>query len=241
MTRYATLTDYVSFATLSVMASGTEFLSIEEAARTLGVSVRHAQRLADAGAIAKVARGLVDHDSVDQYLRSQRLGRTRAWSEHTAWGAIALLAGRDADWLGGTQRSRLRGALREIADADELASRMRDRAQIRRFVAHRAALPRLRDRLVTADLTRLGLVAVNDGNVDGYLASDDLVNVVDNLELREDAAGDVVLRVTGFDFNQVAGLVTTSVVAALDAATSTDPRMRGVGQRALADLLRTFC
>jgi hypothetical protein len=222
------------------MASGSEFLSIEEAARTLGVSVRHAQRLADAGAIAKVARGLVDHDSVDQYLRSQRLGRTRAWSEHTAWGAIALLAGRDADWLGGTQRSRLRGALRDIADADELASRMRDRAQIRRFVAHRAALPRLRNRVASADLTQLGLVAVNDGNVDGYVASGDLASVVENLGLREDAAGDAVLRVTKFSFDQVSELVNTSVVAALDAATSTDPRVRGVGQRTLADLLREF-
>jgi len=53
-------------------------------------------------------------------------------------------------------------------------------------------------------------------------------------------SGVVTLRVTGFDFDRVRGLVDTSVVAALDAATGSDPRLRGVGRRVLADLLEAY-
>ena len=61
-----------------------------------------------------------------------------------------------------------------------------------------------------------------------------------HLGLRADASGPVTLRVTGFDFDHVRALVDTSVVAALDAATSIDPRVRGVGRRTLADLLESY-
>jgi 2-methylisocitrate lyase-like PEP mutase family enzyme len=60
---------------------------------------------------------------------------------------VAILSGREADWLGVAQASRLRQKLNEIADAqglNDLLARMRDRAQVRTFDAHRAALPRLR-------------------------------------------------------------------------------------------------
>ena len=107
-------------------------------------------------------------------------------AEHTAWGAVAELAGRVPEWLGDAQASRLRRALRETADADEL-----------------------------------------DG-------------VVSSLGLRPGAGGHVVLRATAFDVAVVADLVRTPVVAALDAATSTDPRVRGVGHRALSDVVRSY-
>lgn len=217
-----------------------DFLTIGEAASSLGVSTRHARRLADSGAISRVARGLVDRGSVDRYLCSQRSGRTRAWSEHTAWGAVAILAGRDVDWLGATQVSRLRHNLRQIIDVDDLLTRMRDRAQVRSFDAHRAALPRLRELVTTSSLRRLGITDADEGSIDGYLAESDLDSAVRSLGLRSGAGGAVVLRVTGFDFDRVRELTNTQVVAALDAATSTDPRLRGVGRRALDDLLDAY-
>lgn len=217
-----------------------DFLTIGEAASSLGVSTRHARRLADSGAISRVARGLVDRGSVDRYLCSRRSGRTRAWSEHTAWGAVAILAGRDVDWLGATQVSRLRHNLRQIIDVDDLLTRMRDRAQVRSFDAHRAALPRLRELVTTSSLRRLGITDADEGSIDGYLAESDLDSAVRSLGLRPGAGGAVVLRVTGFDFDRVRELTNTQVVAALDAATSTDPRLRGVGRRALDDLLDAY-
>ena len=79
-----------------------------------------------------------------------------------------------------------------------------------------------------------------DDSVDGYLAESDLDATVRTLGLRAEAGGAVVLRTTGFDFARVRDLVGTTTVAALDAATSTNPRLRGVGRRALGDLLQAY-
>lgn len=216
------------------------FLSVEEAARALGVTARHVQRLAESAEITKVARGLVDQSSVERYLAAQRQGRTRSWAVHTAWGAVAELAGRAPEWLGDAQASRLRRALRETADTDELVTRLRDRARALTFDAHRAALPRLRRVVVASDLTQLGLTAADPDALDGYLPADALDRVASSLGLRPSAGGHVVLRATAFEAEVVADLVRTPVVAALDAATSTDPRVRGVGHRALTDVLRSY-
>lgn len=216
-----------------------DFLTIEAAAHVLGVSSRHVRRLVDRGSITKLARGLVDRDSVDRYLMSKHQGRTRAWADHTAWGAIALLAGEEASWLGETQRSRLRGALRRLDDASELLTRCRDRARVETFAAHRAALPRLGDALAVPDLTQLGLADNADGHLDGYIAADALDATAGSLGLRADSDGTVVLRVAAFDFTVVRRLAATKVVAALDAATSVDPRVRGVGLRALQEIVES--
>lgn len=238
----STFTDYVRYGTLTVMV-GREFLTIEETANTLGVSTRHARRLADSGALSRVARGLVDRTSVDRYRQSQRQGRTRSWAEHTAWGAVALLADQEASWLGAPQTSRLRHNLREIAavhGVDDLVTRMRDRAQVHTFEAHRAALPRLRDTVATTNTRVLGITDAVGESIDGYVSADDLDSLVRTLGLRADVSGPVTLRVTGFDFDRARVLVDTSVVAALDAATSIDPRLRGVGRRILGELLESY-
>ena len=155
-----------------------EFLTFEETASALGVSIRHARRLADSGAVNRIARGLVDRDSVDRYLYSQRQGRTRSWAEHTAWGAVALLSGREAGWLGATQASRLRATLRELDDADDLLTRMRDRARVHTYLAHPAAHSRLRELIIPSDYGLVGLADASAAQVDGYLPEADLDTVV---------------------------------------------------------------
>lgn len=222
------------------MTTDWRLLTIKETAHTLGVSTRHARRLADSGAVSRVARGVVARDSVDRYINSQHQGRTRAWAEHTAWAAVAILTGRNPAWLGATQSSRLRKTLREITEANDLLARMRDRAQTRCFEGHRAALPRLREAVVLSDIGTLGVAAATADDIDGYLAASELDQVVHSFGLRESVTGRVTLRVTGFDFDRVRELVGTSAVAALDAATSADPRLRGVGHRTLDDLLNAY-
>ncbi|MGL5864667.1 MAG: type IV toxin-antitoxin system AbiEi family antitoxin domain-containing protein [Dermatophilaceae bacterium] len=217
-----------------------QFLTIGETARILGVSARHARRLADSGAVIRIARGVVDRGSVDGYLRSQRQGRTRAWAEHTAWGAIAILSGRDAEWLGATQASRLRSVLRTIDGADDFLTRMRDHARVHTFEAHRAALPRLRELTASTNLRLLGITEATGDRVDGYLSDAVHGDVVRTLGLRADAGGTVVLRTTGFDIDRVRDLVSTTTVAAMDSATDADPRLRGVGRRALSELLEAY-
>ncbi|MFD6350937.1 helix-turn-helix domain-containing protein [Nocardia tengchongensis] len=219
----------------------TDFVSLKEAAAVLGISVRHARRLVNSGSLTQVARGVLVRDSVDRYLMSQRQGRTRSWAEHTAWGAIAILSGGDADWLGPTQTSRVRSTLRDLVDPNELISRVRDRAQVQTFTAHRAAVPRLRAIVLRPAMNALGIVDSGEDQVDGYIAAQELDNAIRTLGLRADPAGDITLRVTDFDFDQVRKLVSTSVVvAALDAATALDPRIRGAGRRALAETLEAY-
>lgn len=214
-----------------------QFLTVTETAETLAVTPRHARRLADSGAVTRVARGVIDRGSVDRYLASQRQSRTRAWAAQTAWGAVALLSGRTPDWLGTTQTSRLRHSLRKITSADELITRMRGRSQVDTFVAHRAALPRLRELTVVGDQRQLGLSGSTDDVVDGYIGGDQVAEVVRALGLRPAIPGNVTLRSVTFDFDQVRPLIITRVAASLDAAVSIDPRTRGVGEQALEEIL----
>lgn len=90
-------------------------------------------------------------------------------------------------------------------------------------------------------MNALGIVDSGEGRIDGYIAAQELDGAIRTLGLRAESSGDITLRVTEFDFDQVGKLVSTSaVVAALDAATALDPRIRGVGQRALAETLEAY-
>ena len=224
------------------MGVDADLIGVEDASQLLHVSVQHVRRLADAGRLTKVARGLLDRESVERYQLEHRQARTRSWAEHTAWGAIALLGGYDAVWLGATQASRLRRTLRELVDPVELLVRTRERARVSTFRAHTAALPRLREVVTTADLGRLGIVdAAGDIRLDGYLPAEELQSTVRTLGLVNDSSGNVTLRATNFDFDVVRDVISSGhIEAALDAATSLDPRSRGVGERALAKALDTY-
>jgi hypothetical protein len=221
------------------MSSTGDFLTTEEAATTLGVTVQQVRRLADGGELVRLARGLIDRASLDRYLAERQGGRTRVWAEHTAWGAIAMLSGMAfAVWLGPAQGSRIRSTLRAMTDPDELVVRCRERAAVARYSGHSSALGRLQQELVIADRSGLGLVNTSSGQIDGYLAADSLESLVSWLGLVEDPRGHATLRATTFDIEVVQDLAAHGgVVAALDAATSLDPRERGVAERVLRDAL----
>lgn len=223
------------------MSSSGEFVTTEKAATILGVTVRHARRLAESGELSGIARGLIDRASIDRFLAERHGGRTRVWAEHTAWGAIAMLSGGFADWLGRAQGSRLQSSLRAITDPAELVARTRDRALVHVFSGHSSVLTRLQHELVTTDSSILGLAASRTDRVDGYLATDKLDSTVQRLGLREQTTGAITIRATNFNVDVVQGLATEgTVLAALDLATSLDPRERGVGERALAGALDRY-
>lgn len=223
------------------MAVGASFVSTQDAARALGVTVQHLRRLADSGDLVRVARGLIDRDSLESYIAERHGGRTRVWAEHTAWAAVAMLSGVHIDWLGPTQASRLRASLRAMTDPVDLVTRTRDRATLRTYRAHPSALHRLLDELVIADATDLGLVGARVDFIDGYLDVAELEPTERSLALEPTPSGNVALRATGFDLGVVRALAGYGgVLAALDAATSRDPRERDVGERALAEALDGF-
>jgi len=215
-------------------------LAVSEAAERLGVSTRQVQHLVARGELRLLARGVVDETSVERLLAVRRGSHTRAWAESTAWAAVALLSGREAGWLGESQRSRLRGRLRGLG-AEELVERARGRASVSRYVAHRSAGERLRGELVdtSSAAARLGLAATNA--IDGYLAATDLEAVVSRHGLIRDDTGSVTLRATSVDLGVVRDLVSAGdVLAALDLAESLDLRERRAGIDALDRALGAF-
>lgn len=230
-------TDNFGETKLSVMP---EFYTTEETARLIGVGQRRVQQMIDNGDLARVTRGLISATSVDRYLAAHPSSRTRAWAEHTAWAAIALLSGTHVDWLGPTQTSRLRAALRQITEPADLVTRTRDRAAVHTYVGHPSAIRRLTHDLVTTNQTALGLTPSPPDRVDGYIAATTLDSTASFLGLREDPKGSITVRATNFNFDIVVELAGWTVLAALDAATSLDPRERGLGERALATALESY-
>lgn len=215
-------------------------LAVSEAAERLGVSTRQVQHLVARGELRALARGLVDETSVERLMAVRRGSHTRAWAESTAWAAVALLSGREAGWVGESQRSRLRGRLRDM-EAGELVERARGRARVSRYVAHRSAGERLRAELVDTSsvASRLGLAETNA--IDGYLGTTDVEAVVSRHGLIRDDAGSVTLRATSMDLAVVRDLVSAiDVLAALDLAESLDVRERRAGIEALHRALGTF-
>ncbi|WP_146825719.1 type IV toxin-antitoxin system AbiEi family antitoxin domain-containing protein [Aeromicrobium flavum] len=217
-----------------------DFLTTQEASDLLGVKARQVRVLAEAGDIVRVARGVFDRTSVERHRAERGTGRTRTWAEHTAWGAVALLAGAAPLDLGDTQQYRLRASLLDITDPSELAIRLRDRATVTTWSGHRSAGDRVREELVIPGRRRLGLVE-DAAIVDGYLHTSRIADLVRRHRLREDMTGSITLRHTSMDLDFVHRLATlNSTLAAIDAATSLDPRERGVGERALVRRLELF-
>lgn len=215
-------------------------MSVSAAAERLGVSTRQVQHLVASGELRSLARGVVDATAVERLLAVRGGSHTRAWSEPTAWGAVSLLSGGDADWMGETQRSRLRSQLRAMTSVD-LVARARERAEVTRYRAHSSSGQYLLGVLVHAAEAagRLGLAETN--NIDGYLSSDDVASVVRNHGLIRDDEGRVTLRATTMDLGIVRDLANRGVVlAALDLAESLDVRERRAGLEALDRALEGF-
>lgn len=221
------------------MAMG-DMLTLSEAAAALGVSERRAQQMAENGQITRVARGLFDRASVERHRAERGTGLTRSWAEHTAWGAIAMLSNAAPLGLGDTQTYRLRATLREITDPTDLAIQLRDRATVTTWSGHRSVTDRIRQDLVVPGRKRIGLVE-DDTLVDGYIHTDDVHDLVRRNRLSQDTTGTITLRITSMDIDFVKYLAAFNrTLAAVDAATSLDPRERGVGERVLVGRLELF-
>lgn len=228
--------DNFVYAKLSVVS----LLGVSAAAERLGVSTRQVQHLVAKGDLRQVARGVVDETSVDRLLAVRGDSHERAWSESTAWGAVALLSGTDAEWLGERQRSRLKARLRVLSGAG-LVERARGRAVVTRYRAHSSAGRYLRTELVHSEeaARKLGLADTND--IDGYLTGADVGGVVSRHGLVRDDEGRVTLRATTMSLDLVRDLSSRGVVlTALDLAESLDVRERRAGLDALDQALGGF-
>jgi len=207
---------------------------VREAADRLGITPRQVQHLVAGGELVQPVRGALDDLSVDRFLAVRGASRTRAWSEPTAWGAVALLSGSTPGWMGESQRSRLRGRLRSIT-APRLVERVRERADVGRYSGHPAAAARVRAEIVDTSAAHRRLGLADSTRVDGYVgADDDLAAIVSQHGLIRDDRGTFTLRATTMDRSTIQDLAEKDVVlAALDLAESLDDRERRAGLDAL--------
>ena len=215
-----------------------EFIVVSDAARQLGVSTRQVQYLVACGDLGRVARGFIDRTSLERHIAARQGARHRAWSQNTAWAVVAILSDLPAPWLGPTQRSRLKNALRRVTGI-ELIARSRGRAQVHQYHGHSRTADQLRHQLVDTSraAAALGLTEAPD-RVDGYIAADDLNDIVARHALIEEADGAYTLRATAMDLAIVRALsANTPVLAALDLAESLDIRERQIGLCFLDDRL----
>lgn len=228
--------DNFAYAKLSVVT----LVGVSTVAERLGVSTRQVQHLVARGDLRQVARGVIDETSVDRFLAVRGEVRSRAWSEPTAWGAVAMLAGAEVEWLGSRQRTRLKARLRELTSVG-LVERTRGRAAVTRYRAHSSAGQYLLGELVyPANVAgQLGLAETKD--IDGYLAAGDVARIVSRHGLIRDDEGRVTLRATTTSLDLVRDLAGRGVVlAALDLAESLDVRERRAGLEALDRALEDF-
>lgn len=173
-------------------------------------------------------------------LGGQARGRGRPWAPGTAWAALWMASGLDAEWADRQTRYRIARRL-GAATPEGLAWACRGRAEVRRFRGAESFLGPLRSRLALTGASALeparDLLAPSAGVVDGYCAGRDLGALVDEFFLVDDPAGNVTLRATGFELIAPGGAMPPAVVGA-DLLESANPREAAAGRAILDELLR---
>jgi hypothetical protein len=197
-------------------------------------------RTGELGVVGRVGNSIILDAASVYRLAQQEHRRGRPWDAPTAWAAVDLLNGWDAPWVGGSQRSRLRSALRGL-EPTQLVSMARRRASDRRFRASRSFLPGIQEALVPsgiADIARLGAdvgLSVDHGRVEGYTDPDGVADIVGSFLLVPDPSGNVLIHEALFGKGLSRG--PSTVLTALDLAGSLDVRERSAGLRVLDRLL----
>lgn len=224
-----------------------ETTTTSEAAQLLGVSRRQVQRLTERGTIRKIGSvgrtTLLDAQSVLSLAQHGGPGRGRRWHETTVWAALALLDNRESSWPpDASRRWHLRNRVARMS-VEDLIRVARSRATVLRFRASTSFLEPLAERVTRTGLSalsdqglakKLGLAVARTEGLDGYLARDQLDDLVARFHLVEDPAGNVTLRVAADDAPLHPGGHVDPSVLALDLAESLDPRQRAAGTRYLS-------
>jgi excisionase family DNA binding protein len=224
---------------------GDEVLSVEEAARRLGVSPSRVRALLASGGLdgEKLAgTWMVRADSVRHRGRvGRRIGRQL--TAENAWAALLFASGEEADWLAPSERYRLLGLL----DRDGLmvvSERVHARARHARFMAHPGILERLaaNPRLVASGVSAagaLGLGLTAGREVDAYVRESHLLQLISGYALGAEvslAEANVTLRIIADSAWHLPGRLAPVAAVAVDLAEAPDARTARVGAHTLQQL-----
>lgn len=205
-----------------------------DAADWLGVSDRQVRHLVVRGELESPRRGWITAASLDAYAARRGSVLARVWEPRTAWAALELMTGGNAEWLGSSQRSRLRRSLIG-RHADEVVSRLRNRADVRCYAVDADLIPEV----------AAGLVVTRDDqeSVEGYVAERALHGIISEQRMVRSDEGNVRAHVLGDEIGQDFVEVVAAqgpVLAGVDLAGSTDEvereRGRSIVEQALLAL-----
>jgi excisionase family DNA binding protein len=223
-------------------------MSIAEASRQLGVSVRQVQRLTSSGVLTHIGTvgrtKLIDAASV-QRVKMRGISPGRPWSMNTIAASIDLLAGGEGTRQSSVERKRLHGRLGGMS-AEDLVRATCSRAEVRRYRASASFLDHVRNVVALTGVAatdkdpalakEFGLSRSAQISVDGYVDKRTADRLIRTCHLIEDAEGNVTLRVTE---TEILKRINT-VIVALDLAESLDPRARVAGLAFLRQRLATM-
>ena len=217
--------------------------SVSSAATELDVSPRRVRQMLSSGALVGQRVGgvwVVDEHAVRMAAGARRPAH-RPWSAASAWAVLALACGEEPD---GSATARRRALERYARGLPELLDQLRERAELRRFYAHPAAVPRIADRpgVVRTGASAApehGLGLAGAGPLDAYLRAAELERLLEEVPMEERAdTFNVRLRAVQdacWPFPPRASAAPLAVVA-VDLAESPNARERRLGVELLGRL-----
>lgn len=227
-------------------------MTTTEAAKVLGTDVKTVREWVNSGRLPLAGRAgrsfLLDTTSVKRLsVNARHLGR--AWESKTAWAAMDLLSGGQAEWMIPQNRSRLRTALRaSTMTASRVHSLARNRSLVHRYRGHQSVAGMITGEVMATGNAaiaanpevahRFGLAA-SQARVDGYVGTERAEEIAAGFALTADPDGDIVLRAANLKYVSRDGSTPVAAIA-LDMMDSLATRERSAGERVLNDLLDAF-
>lgn len=234
-------------------------VTVREAAQRLGVHQSRVRALLSAGTLHGRRIGhqwVIGTEDIDQRKALISGGaKSRAMTARTAWAAAALADGGQATWITASERTRLRGRLRQHGDVTALATYQRwltsRQASVTRY---RVADRDLADLLHADGVVATGLTAARaydlglgtSGQADIYVTRDLARRLVKDFFLIASDQGNLTVRVVDGTWHldaarQVNGqLVTPRLITAMDLLAQRDARSSASGRDLLATTLSEF-
>ncbi|MYI55593.1 MAG: helix-turn-helix domain-containing protein [Acidimicrobiia bacterium] len=217
--------------------------SVAAAAEELGVSPRRVRQMLLRGALAGQRVGgvwVVDEPALRLAERARRPAH-RPWTAAAAWAVLALACGEEP---AGSPAAGSRARERYARGLGELLDQLRERAALRWFYAHPAAVPRIADRdgvvrTAASAAPDHGLALAGTGPLDAYIRAGELATLLNEVPMEEGAdPHNVRLRTVQDDcWPFPPGAVAAPLpVVALDLAESLNARERRLGAEILASL-----
>ncbi|MFH5878218.1 helix-turn-helix domain-containing protein [Arthrobacter sp. NA-172] len=225
--------------------STTTTMTTREAAERLGITQQSVRQLINNGQLKVEGTAgrakLLSRSSVER-LAAAGTRRGRPWTAKVAWAALALLSGRNPNWISSSEKSRLKSRLNEM-DADTVRILARNKDRTLRFRVSPDGIAILIDHLIVSgaaamqdqDMAETFGMSGGGGIAEGYVMAGDAQALADALGMVQDPDGNAIIHEV--DFNPFEEGKAPVAAIAVDLMDSLATRERSAGRRVIDGLL----